>query len=239
MEKFISELHNVSKTYKMGIDSVHALDSISLNVGKNDFVAVMGPSGSGKSTLLNIIGGIDQPTEGEVYLDGNRIDNINEKNLLDIRRKKVSYVFQEARLFLSLNALENVMLPLIFSGNSIPAKEEKAMALEALKKVGLEKRAYHMPHELSGGEAQRVCIARMMITNPLLVLADEPTGNLDSKTGDGIMGLFEKLNEEGLALVMVTHDPDRAGRAKRIINIRDGMIIGDECKIRYQIECEK
>lgn len=239
MEKFISELHNVSKTYKMGIDSVHALDSISLNVGKSDFVAVMGPSGSGKSTLLNIIGGIDQPTEGEVYLDGNRIDNINEKNLLDIRRKKVSYVFQEARLFLSLNALENVMLPLIFSGNSIPAKEEKAMALEALKKVGLEKRAYHMPHELSGGEAQRVCIARMMITNPLLVLADEPTGNLDSKTGDGIMGLFEKLNEEGLALVMVTHDPDRAGRAKRIINIRDGMIIGDECKITYQIECEK
>lgn len=239
MEKFISELHNVSKTYKMGIDSVHALDSISLNVGKGDFVAVMGPSGSGKSTLLNIIGGIDQPTDGEVYLDGDRIDNINEKNLLDIRRKKVSYVFQEARLFLSLNALENVMLPLIFSGNSIPAKEEKAMALEALKKVGLEKRAYHMPHELSGGEAQRVCIARMLITNPLLVLADEPTGNLDSKTGDGIMELFKKLNEEGLALVMVTHDPDRAGRAKRIINIRDGRIIGDECKITYQIECEK
>lgn len=237
MDRFISELRHVSKTYKMGIDSVHALDGITLNIEKGDFIAVMGPSGSGKSTLLNIIGGIDQPSTGEVYLDGNRIDNINEKDLLNVRRKKVSYVFQEARLFLSLNAMENVMLPLIFSGNS--NKEEKALALEMLKKVGLEKRAFHMPHELSGGEAQRVCIARMLTTNPLLVLADEPTGNLDSKTGDGIIELFERLNEDGLTLVMVTHDPERARLAKRVVHIRDGKIIGDQCSVKYQIECEK
>lgn len=237
MERFISELRDVLKIYKMGIESVHALDGVNLNVKKGEYIAIMGPSGSGKSTLLNVMGAIDQPTSGEVYLDGERIDNMDEKDLLNIHRKKVAYIFQEARLFLSLNAMENVMLPLILSGNS--TKEKEALAIEMLKRVDLEKRAYHMPHELSGGEAQRVCIARMLITNPLLVLADEPTGNLDSKTGDGIMELFEQLNEEGLTIVMVTHDPERAKRAKRLISIRDGRIIGDECKFRYQIECER
>lgn len=237
MGKFISELHDVSKIYKMGIESVHALDGVSLNVEKGEYIAVMGPSGSGKSTLLNVIGAIDQPTTGEVFLDGERIDNMNEKDLLGIHRKKVAYVFQEARLFLSLNAMENVMLPLILSGNS--TKEKEALAIEMLKRVDLEKRAYHMPHELSGGEAQRVCIARMLITNPLLVLADEPTGNLDSKTGNGIMELFDQLNAEDLTIVMVTHDPERAKHARRVIYIRDGRIIGDECKLRYQMECEK
>jgi putative ABC transport system ATP-binding protein len=230
MGKFISELHDVSKVYKMGVESIHALDNVRLNVEKGDYMAVMGPSGSGKSTLLNVMGAIDQPTSGEIYLDGERIDNMDEKDLLNVHRKKVAYIFQEARLFLSLNAMENVMLPLILSGNS--TKEKKDLAIEMLKRVGLEKRAYHMPHELSGGEAQRVCIARMLITNPLLVLADEPTGNLDSKTGDGIMELFEQLNEEGLTIVMVTHDPERAKHARRVINIRDGRIIGDECKLK-------
>lgn len=225
MRRLISELRNVSKIYKMGVDSVNALDNISLNVDKGEFIAVMGPSGSGKSTLLNVIGGIDQPTAGEVFLDNEKIDHMNEKDLLNIHRKKVSYVFQEARLFLSLNAMENVMLPLIFFGNSTKKKGE--LALEMLRRVGLEKRAYHMPNELSGGEAQRVCIARMLITNPLLTLADEPTGNLDSKTGDGIMELFKQLNEEGLTIVMVTHDPVRAKDARRVIHIRDGRIIDD------------
>jgi putative ABC transport system ATP-binding protein len=201
---------------------VVALNNVTLQVNSGDFIAIMGPSGSGKSTLLNIIGGLDSPSSGEVILDGKRIDNMDENALVDVRRGKVAYVFQQYHLLPSLTALENVLLPLIFCG----ANGGTEKALNILKRVGLERRSEHNPSQLSGGEQQRVAIARALVSEPALIMADEPTGNMDQKTGGEILGLFEQLNKEGHSIIMVTHDREIARRAKEIIVLQDGQIVG-------------
>jgi len=216
------EVKNVSKIYGEGTAKVAALKNTTLHVGDGDFVAVTGPSGSGKSTLLNVIGGLDHVSGGEVLLDGMRIDNLDESALVDIRRKKVAYVFQQYHLVPSLTALENVLLPLTLRGSQ---RDDKAKAVKMLGKVGLAERAGHKPSELSGGEQQRVAIARALINECSLILADEPTGNVDQETGTGILNLFEQLNREGRTIVMITHSPVIANRARRIIVLRDGEIV--------------
>jgi len=215
------EIKNVSKIYGEGTTRVVALNNVSLQVKEGDFTAIMGPSGSGKSTLLNIIGGLDRLSSGEVILEGKRIDDLDENALVDIRRGEIAYVFQQYHLLPSLTALENVLLPLTFCGASREAKK----ALDILKRVGLEKRAEHKPSQLSGGEQQRVAIARALVNDPSIILADEPTGNMDQETGWEILGLFSQLNKEGHTIIMVTHDPEIAGHAKEIVILQDGQII--------------
>ena len=215
------EVKNVSKIYGEGTAKVVALNNISLLVNEGDFIAIMGPSGSGKSTLLNIIGGLDHISSGEVILDGERIDSLDENALVDIRRGKIAYVFQQYHLIPSLTALENVLLPLTFCG----ANNGSQKALAILKRVGLEKRAEHKPSQLSGGEQQRVAIARALVNDPSLILADEPTGNMDRKTGKEILALFGQLNREGRSIVMVTHDPEIAGYAGEVVVLQDGQIV--------------
>jgi putative ABC transport system ATP-binding protein len=215
------EIKNISKVYGEGTAKVVALNNVSLRVNEGDFIAVMGPSGSGKSTLLNIIGGLDHISSGEVILDGERIDSLDENALVDIRRGKIAYVFQQYHLIPSLTALENVLLPLTFCG----ADKKDQKALDILKRVGLEKRAEHKPSQLSGGEQQRVAIARALVNDPSLILADEPTGNMDRKTGKEILALFDQLNREGRSIVMVTHDPEIARHAREIIMLQDGQIV--------------
>ena len=215
------EIRNVSKVYGEGEARVVALNNVSLEVDEGDFVAIMGPSGSGKSTLLNIVGGLDNLSSGEVILGGRRIDNLDENDLVDIRRGRIAYVFQQYHLLPSLTALENVLLPLVFADGDVDIER----AREILKKVGLEKRLGHRPSQLSGGEQQRVAIARALVNNPKLVLADEPTGNMDQETGREILGLFKELNDEGHAIVMVTHNPEIAGRAREIVSLYDGQIV--------------
>jgi putative ABC transport system ATP-binding protein len=190
-------------------------------VDEGDFIAIMGPSGSGKSTLLNVIGGLDYPSSGEVILDGKRIDNLDENDFVDIRRNKIAYVFQQYYLLPSLTALENVLLPLTFCG----ANKTDQKSLDILKRVGLERRAEHRPSQLSGGEQQRVAIARALVNDPSLILADEPTGNMDRKTGKEILALFNQLNREGRSIIMVTHDPEIAEYAKEIVVLQDGQIV--------------
>jgi putative ABC transport system ATP-binding protein len=224
----IVQLQGLTKTYGSGQARVTALAGIDLEVLPGQFVALVGPSGSGKSTLLNLIGGIDKPSAGRVTVDGRRIDELSEQKLLQLRREKLSYVFQDARLLPSLTAVENVMLPAAFFGRLRKGARERAMDL--LGKVGLLARAAHMPHQLSGGEAQRVCIARALFNQPRLILADEPTGNLDHKTRVDIVKLFEELHGEGNAVVMVTHDPELANRAGRIVTLHDGEVLSDEMR---------
>lgn len=224
----IVKLNGLTKTYGMGETKVVALMQIDLEIQSGQFVSLMGPSGSGKSTLLNLIGGIDKPSAGSVTVDGKRIDGLGEQRLLELRREKVAYVFQEARLLPSLTALENVMLPSAFCGKL--RKDCRDRALDLLDKVGLSSRASHMPHQLSGGEAQRVCIARALFNRPRLILADEPTGNLDHKTRIEIVSLFERLHDQGNAVVMVTHDPELADRAGRKVTLQDGRILSDELR---------
>jgi putative ABC transport system ATP-binding protein len=226
------EVKNVSKVYGEGTAKVVALNNVSLRVNEGEFIAIMGPSGSGKSTLLNIIGGLDHISSGEVILDGKRIDSLDENALVDVRRGKIAYVFQQYHLIPSLTALENVLLPLTFCG----ANNKNQKALDILKRVGLERRAEHKPSQLSGGEQQRVAIARALVNDPSLVLADEPTGNMDRKTGREILALFDQLNEEGRSIVMVTHDPEIAGYAGEVVVLQDGQIVdkisqkgGNEC----------
>jgi len=216
------EIKNVSKIFGRGETAVTALGGVSLDVAAGDFLAIMGPSGSGKSTLLNVIGGLDRLTGGEVILDGQRIDNLDENRLVDVRRGKIAYVFQQYHLLPSLTALENVYLPLLFQGmrEAFPDR-----ALEVLKLVGLEKRAGHKPGQLSGGEQQRVAIARAIINNPSLILADEPTGNMDQKTGGGILELFDKLNTQGLGIIMVTHSAEVAEHARQTVFLKDGLVV--------------
>jgi len=217
------EIKNVSKIYGEGITKVVALNDVSLWVNRGDFVAVMGPSGSGKSTFLNIIGGLDCLSSGEVILEGKRIDNLDENALVDIRRGEIAYVFQQYHLLPSLTALENVLLPLILCGMD----KETKKASDILKRVGLEKRAGHKPSQLSGGEQQRVAIARALVNDPSLILADEPTGNMDRKTGREILSLFEQLNMEGHSIIMVTHNPEIAEHAGKIIVLQDGRIVSE------------
>jgi putative ABC transport system ATP-binding protein len=215
------ELINVKKVYGEGATIITALDSISFTVKQGDFIAIMGPSGSGKSTLLNVIGGLDRISRGEIYLDGERIDTMDENTLVDIRREKIAYIFQQYHLVPSLSAIENVLLPLIFCGKDKNENE----ALELLKKVGLEGRIHHKPNQLSGGEQQRVAIARALVAHPSFILADEPTGNMDQKTGGEIMGLFKQLNKDGQSIIMVTHSPDIACYARQGIYLQDGHVI--------------
>jgi putative ABC transport system ATP-binding protein len=215
------EIRNVFKIYGHDATEVVALNDVSLEVNEGEFIAIMGPSGSGKSTLLNIIGGLDQITSGEVIFGKKRIDNLDENALVDIRRGKIAYVFQQYHLLPSLTALENVSLPLSFRG----ANGSSRNALNMLSRVGLENRADHRSNQLSGGEQQRVAIARALISDPTLVLADEPTGNMDRKTGAEILGLFEQLNNEGRTIIMVTHDPEIANHAKQTVILQDGRIV--------------
>jgi putative ABC transport system ATP-binding protein len=215
------EIKNISKIYGNGENKVTALNGISLTLEKGDYIAVMGPSGSGKSTFLNVIGGLDHLSGGEVVLEGERIDNLNENELVRLRRGKISYVFQQYHLLRSLTALENVLLPLTFCGTD----GKKPRAIELLEGVGLGKRMHHKPNELSGGEQQRVAIARALVNDPVLTLADEPTGNMDQKNGQAILDLFEHLNKSGQTIIMVTHNPEAARRAKKIVVLEDGLIV--------------
>jgi putative ABC transport system ATP-binding protein len=216
------EVKHASKIYGSGPARVAALNDVSVRVEDGDFIAITGPSGSGKSTLLNVIGGLEKLSSGEVILDGQRIDNLNENALVGIRRRKIAYVFQQYHLIPSLTALENVLLPLTFGGSNGHAEER---AVELLRRVGLEKRARHKPSQLSGGEQQRVAIARSLVNGCALILADEPTGNVDQKTGMEVLQLFEQVNRDGLTIIMVTHSPEIAGRARRIVSLRDGEVV--------------
>ena len=222
MEQEILSMKGIVKQYKMGNETSVVLNGIDLSVNKGEFLAVLGPSGSGKSTLMNIIGCLDVPTSGEYYLSGNKIANMTEKELAHVRSKDVGFIFQSFQLIQRQNALENVELPMIYA--NVPAHERKERAMEMLKKVGLEDKMYHFPNQMSGGQQQRVAIARAISTNPSILLANEPTGALDQKTGKQVMDLFHSLNEEGRTIIMITHDIHIASHASRIVRILDGDI---------------
>ena len=227
MKKLI-DLKNVSKSYRNGDQELQVLKDVHLEVEEGEFVAIMGPSGSGKSTLMNIIGMLDRPTSGEYYLEGEEVAKLSEKKLAKVRNQQIGFVFQKLFLLSKLNALQNVELPLIYAG--VSQSKRKALAEQYLKKVELETRMHHLPSELSGGQKQRVAIARALVNHPSIILADEPTGALDTKTGEQIMELLTELNREGKTIIMVTHEPEIAAFAKRQIVIRDGVISSDSKK---------
>lgn len=221
----IIETSEISKVYKMGSEVIHALKTISIQINKGEYVAFMGPSGSGKSTLMNIIGCLDTPTTGKYVLNNKDVSDMSENELAEIRNKEIGFVFQTFNLLPRASSLDNVALPLVYAGYKKSVREEKAMA--ALENVGLAERAKHRPNELSGGQRQRVAIARALVNNPSIILADEPTGNLDSKTSYGIMDLFQELHDGGNTIIMVTHEDDIAHYAHRIVRLRDGLIESD------------
>jgi putative ABC transport system ATP-binding protein len=222
----IIHVEGLSRIYTMGANTVHALRDVDLLVERGEMVAIMGSSGSGKSTLMNILGCLDVPTEGNYVLDGVRVNGLSKNDLADLRNRKLGFVFQGFNLLARTSALENVELPLLYdrSGRKL---DTKALAAEALERVGLGDRIEHQPSELSGGQQQRVAIARALITHPTLLLADEPTGNLDTHTTVEIMTLFEQLNEQGITVVLVTHEPEVAQYARRIVELRDGRVVRD------------
>lgn len=222
----IIRLSNIKKMYQMGEEEVHALSGVDIEISKNEYVAIMGPSGSGKSTLMNVIGCLDTPTSGLYELNGTNVSEMNDNQLAKIRNKEIGFVFQTFNLLARSDVLHNVELPLIYGG--IGSADRKRQAKSAIERVGLGDRAHHKPNELSGGQRQRVAIARALVTNPSILLADEPTGNLDSKTGEEIMGLFDVLHSEGNTIILVTHEEDIAAHAHRIIRIRDGKVEHDE-----------
>jgi putative ABC transport system ATP-binding protein len=220
-------IENIKKVYKMGYIDVSALRGISLTVDKGEFVAIMGPSGSGKSTLMNILGCLDRPTEGNYFIEGININNINGHKLADIRNQKIGFVFQVYNLLPKTTALENVELPLLYD-RSGKVKDQRGAAIKALERVSLGDRISHYPSQLSGGQQQRVAIARALVNKPSIILADEPTGNLDSKTSIEIISLFQELNRQGITIVLVTHEHDIALYTKRIVELKDGMVVRDE-----------
>jgi putative ABC transport system ATP-binding protein len=223
------ETENLYKTYDLGQSPVHALDGVSLSIEQGEFVAIMGPSGSGKSTFMNVVGCLDKPSSGTYRLDGMDIGTLTSDALADIRSRKIGFVFQVFNLLPRADALENVELPMIYNG--IPAAQRRRRALDALKSMGLEGREHHHPNQLSGGQQQRVAIARALVNEAPLILADEPTGNLDTKTSIEIMELFVKLNSEsGITVILVTHEPDIAAYSNRIIRFLDGRVISDVVK---------
>jgi putative ABC transport system ATP-binding protein len=220
------KLTNVVKVYFMGTVEVPALKGISLSVEEGAFVAIMGPSGCGKSTLLNLLGCLDRPTSGSVEIDGLELAKMAKTELAGVRNRKIGFIFQNFHLLHQVSALSNVMLPFLYS--DFPKSQRKPRAMELLKTVGLEERANHKPFELSGGQQQRVAIARALVNHPKLILADEPTGNLDSRSGLEIMALLERLNREGMTILMVTHDPQLGAHAERIIHLKDGKVLREE-----------
>jgi putative ABC transport system ATP-binding protein len=222
------QTENLWKTYQMGNEEIHALAGVSFSVQKNEYLAIMGPSGSGKSTLMNLIGCLDTPTQGRYLINNRLVSDMNDDELAYIRNKEIGFVFQTFNLLARATALHNVELPLIYNGT--PAQERITKAKRALAMVELENRMMHKPNELSGGQRQRVAIARALVNNPSIILADEPTGNLDSQTGVEIMSLFEKLHAQGNTIILVTHEHDIAEHAHRIIHIRDGKIFSDEVR---------
>ncbi len=225
----VIRIRDLHKTYKMGDIEVHALRGINVTIQRSEFVAVMGASGSGKSTIMNIVGCLDRPTSGAYFLEGQDVSALSSDEWARIRNRKIGFVFQGFNLLNRTSAVENVELPMMYNG--LLSKERRQRALEVLKLVGLEERSHHLPNQLSGGQQQRVAIARSLVNRPSLILADEPTGNLDTKTSVEIMELFQNLNEkEGITIVLVTHEPDIAAYAKRQIVFRDGLIISDTRK---------
>jgi putative ABC transport system ATP-binding protein len=217
---------NISRRYQMGGETVHALRDVSLEIQRGEYVAIMGPSGSGKSTMMNLIGCLDTATSGRYELNGTNVSEMDDNQLAEVRNREIGFVFQTFNLLPRSNALHNVELPLIYAG--IPAAERRKIALAAISQVGLADRMHHKPNELSGGQRQRVAVARALVNKPSILLADEPTGNLDSKTGAEIMALFEDLSRAGNTIIVVTHEEDIARQSRRIIRLRDGLIASDE-----------
>jgi putative ABC transport system ATP-binding protein len=228
MADTVIHLEEIKKSYLMGKQDLQVLKGITLDILRNEYVALMGPSGSGKSTLMNILGCLDSPTSGLYILNGHDVSQMEDNDLADIRNKEIGFVFQQFNLLPRLSALENVALPLVYAG--IPKKERMEMAHEVLRKVDLTDRSHHKPNELSGGQCQRVAIARALVNNPSIILADEPTGNLDTKTSHEIMNIFAKIHDEGNTVVLVTHEEDISNYAKRVIRLRDGVLESDKTK---------
>ena len=222
----VIEIAGVTKVYEMGSETIHALRGVSLSIRRNEYLAIMGPSGSGKSTMMNMLGCLDTPTAGKYEFNGKNVATMDDDELAEIRNREIGFVFQTFNLLPRSDSLHNVELPLIYAG--LPTQERRERARQSLENVGLAHRLHHRPNELSGGQRQRVAIARALVNRPSIILADEPTGNLDSRTGEEIMALLEQLYHQGNTIIVVTHEPDIAGHARRIVRLRDGLIESDE-----------